>query len=232
MYYCNMTLPKDPKKAEEYKRKISERIKGTHRSEETKKKISSSLKGVPKPPFTEEHRKHIGDVQRGKTLSRAHRKKLSVAGKGRKKSEETLKRMRESWTLRKPMSEETRNKVSIAIKKLFENKENHPRWKGGISFEPYCPKFNKEFKERVRAFFGYQCQECGHVWQEGEPRLAVHHVNFRKDSCCSNEVIPLFVPLCHGKCHAKTNHNRLFWEYWFTEMINRLYNGKCYISNI
>src|SRR5208337_386546 len=28
--------------------------------------------------------------------------------------------------------------------------EKSPGWKGGISFEPYCIKFNKEFKERVR----------------------------------------------------------------------------------
>jgi hypothetical protein len=223
-----MTLPKDPIKAKEYRVKQSENNKGRPRTEETRKKISTALKGMPKSPFTKEHRKHIGEAQKGRVLSKSHRKKIADANRGKKRSEGTCTRMRESWLLRKPMSEETRNKVSASIKKLFENKENHPCWLGGRSFEPYCPKFNDEFRERVRAFFGYQCQECGRVWHEGERKFAVHHVNFNKESCCAKDVIPLFVPLCQS-CHAKTGFNRVFWEYWFTEMINRLYCGKCYI---
>jgi 5-methylcytosine-specific restriction endonuclease McrA len=133
-------------------------------------------------------------------------------------------------------SKEAREKMSNSQKiynKTHPDRQigkKNPSWKGGISFEPYCQKFTKEFKERVRAFFGYQCQECGHVWQLGETRLAVHHVNFRKDSCCNENLIPLFVPLCSGNCHSKTNGNRPFWEYWFTEMINHLYKGRCYFT--
>ena len=105
-----------------------------------------------------------------------------------------------------------------------------PTWKGGVSFEPYCVKFNREFKERVRAFFKYKCMMpgCGHVWQPGERRLSVHHVNYNKMVCC-NDVKPLFVPVCPNGCHNKTNHNRDHWERVFTDIITRDYNGQCYI---
>jgi hypothetical protein len=96
---------------------------------------------------------------------------------------------------------------------------------------PYCPKFNAEFKERVRAFFNYTCQVCGRMCQPNEPiRMAVHHVNYKKETCCDERVKPLFVPTCSGKCHIETNHHRTFWEDWFTEVINEFYGGKCYYT--
>jgi len=107
---------------------------------------------------------------------------------------------------------------------------NNPNWNGGSSFEPYCFKFNEEFRERVRAFFGYVCQKCDHIWKLGEKRLCVHHVNYRKDSCCSEEVNPLFVPVCFGSCHILTNYNRGHWEKYFTDLINDKFGGKCYFT--
>jgi hypothetical protein len=102
-----------------------------------------------------------------------------------------------------------------------------PNWQGGISFEPYCPKFNKEFRERVRAFFGRRCLECGNI--EKKTRHCVHHVNYKKEACCDDS-IPLFVILCQS-CHAKTSHNnRDHWQQHFTEIINRDYGGKCYFT--
>jgi len=242
-------MPKDPIKAEEYRKKMSDTRKGM--------------------VFTESHRNNLSLAKRGKPLSEEHRKSLSIAGKGRVFLEETRNRISKALKGKRATdehrhnlsvankgknlgiirSQETRRKMSLARKgkpgsmvgkhhsketkrKLSESHKGDRcyNWKGGVSFEPYCPKFTKEFKERVRAFFGYQCRECGHVWQPGETRLAVHHVNFRKDSCCADDAIPLFVPLCSNRCHSRTNHNCAFWEYWFTEMINRLYGGKCYFT--
>ena len=95
----------------------------------------------------------------------------------------------------------------------------------------YCPKFNAEFKERVRAFFNYTCQVCGRVCQPNEPiRMAVHHVNYKKETCCDKTTKPLFIPTCFGKCHIETNHNRAFWEDWFTQIITEFYGGKCYFT--
>lgn len=105
--------------------------------------------------------------------------------------------------------------------------ENHPNWNNGSSFEPYCEKFNNDFKERCRAFFNYECVECGKSQEENGRKLSVHHVNYDKLTCC-NDATPLFVVLCHS-CHAKTNGDRQYWEEHFTEIIFERYNGKCYI---
>jgi hypothetical protein len=141
-----------------------------------------------------------------------------------------------------PKSEEHRQKISISGKKRFERLgerekisvghkgkhcgNKHYRWKGGLSFEPYCEKFNEDLKERVRGFFGYICILCG-TPQNGE-KLHVHHVNFDKMVCCDNTK-PLFVPLCRS-CHSKTNHKREYYEQHFTEMITMKYDGKCYLD--
>jgi hypothetical protein len=107
--------------------------------------------------------------------------------------------------------------------------DKDPAWKGGISFEPYCVKFNREFKERVRAFFGYRCVKCGKSQSGMREKLHVHHVNFDKQSCC-NDTKPLFVPLCRS-CHSKTQRDRDGWERYFTEMIyENDPTGKCFLT--
>jgi len=105
-------------------------------------------------------------------------------------------------------------------------KENHPQWKGGISFEPYCPLFNNEFKERVRAFFNHTCILCGE--KQNGYKLPVHHVDYDKHVCCNGNP-PLFVTLCRS-CHTKTNNNREHWAMFFNEFIHIQYGGKCYYT--
>ena len=105
--------------------------------------------------------------------------------------------------------------------------ERSPLWKGGVSFEPYCILFNKEFKERVRAFWGNKCPVCGKTGEESGKALCVHHVGYDKEVCC-NDNERLFVPLCRS-CHSKTNYNREEWEEYFTHMIS-IHGGKCYYT--
>jgi hypothetical protein len=211
-------------------------------SEETRKKISESKKGENHPLWgkhrTDEVKKAIGDAHRGeknkffgKPLPEDVKEKIRAATSGEK-----------NHNYGKPMPEEVKAKIAAAhfgmktpedtrIKMHEAQKgEKAHAWKGGISYEPYCPKFNKEFKERVRAFFGYKCQICGHVWKEGEHIMAVHHVNYHKNSCCDQNVKPLFVPLCFQPCHTKTNHDREMWQEYFTDIINNEYGGKCYYT--
>lgn len=178
---------------------------GKHHSEETRKQMSVKRKG--KKPW------NIGKsgTNLGKTFSEEHKQKIGASNRG------------------KTRSEETRRKISKSHKGL-QSLEKHPMWKGGISFEPYCPKFNFEFKERVRRFFNFTCQMCGHVWQEGEKRLSVHHVNYDKMVCC-NDVKPLFVTVCHT-CHVKTQFNREYWEEVFTNKILLEYDGECYMKEV
>lgn len=182
--------------------------------------------------------------QRGAHVGIPHPHKGFVHSEGaRKKQGETMRKNWEDPTYRQrnkggvvrsrsdpeviaKISEKTREAMRRPEVRIKLNGPNHPNWQGGISFEPYCSKFNKEFKERVRAFFGYHCVECG-TPQNGS-KLHVHHVNFQKDSCCNDGVTPLFVSLCDS-CHGKTGRNRDYWQQHFTEIINRDYGGKCYL---
>lgn len=118
-----------------------------------------------------------------------------------------------------------RNYCSIkCAHKGNSGKKNH-NWLGGLSFEPYCQKFNNELRERVRLFFDNKCFLCGEP-QNGR-KLSVHHVNYDKMVCC-NDVKPLFIPLCMS-CHFKTNHNRAHWEKYFTDKLMDEYDGVCYL---
>lgn len=179
--------------------------------------------------LSKEHAEKIGKGNLGKKVSEEHKQKTSNSLKGIKRSEETKQKM--SLAARKRMIDygPPRLGKKCSLKHRMNLSESHrgeksSLWKGGISFEPYCPKFNRMFRERVREFFGRTCVECGKP--EGNTRLSVHHVNFNKMSCCDGDK-PLFVALCNS-CHIKTNHNREYWIKHFTEIINTKYNGKCY----
>ena len=123
--------------------------------------------------------------------------------------------------------------------------ENNPLWKGGISFEPYCPKFNNKFRERVRSWFNYQCSNC--LQPQTDKKLCVHHVYYNKQACCEQnengeyiynidgdqvKVIGnpnKFVALC-TTCHHKTNYNRVYWARYFEDIINNWYQGRSWMD--
>lgn len=188
--------------------------KGSHCSEETRMKMSIWQKGKPKP-WTRD----VGLANKGRVHSEETRRKMVAARTGLKRTPEQCKNISDALKGRK------RPEISELMKKTQVGDGNNA-WKGGVSFEPYCEKFNKEFRERVRAFFGYQCVECGAL-QNGK-RHTVHHVNYDKMMCC-NDVKPLFVSLC-GSCNSKANGNRSYWQQHYTDIINNYYGGKCYLS--
>jgi hypothetical protein len=96
---------------------------------------------------------------------------------------------------------------------------NASNWRGGKSYEPYCPKFNENFKEFIRDKFDRKCFICGKseafVGNARKQRLHIHHVDYNKNDICNGYSWP-FIPLCPS-CHAKTNYNR--W-YWFNKYMN------------
>ena len=86
---------------------------GKSRSKQTKAKISQSLQGVNAG----------GKAKKGIELTDAHRQAISNALKGKKKSQEhiakvskALKSSAKNKIARKPMSEETKTKISLAQK--------------------------------------------------------------------------------------------------------------------
>jgi hypothetical protein len=153
--------------------------------------------------------------------------------KGKKHTDETKQRLSDinkgktSPNKGKHMTEETKMKLS-EINKGKRCGELSPVWKGGISFEPYCPKWTKELRERVRAFFEYRCVTCGKHVNECKRNLQVHHVEYNKQACCDGKPVH-FAALCNS-CHMKTNFNRERWETMLHRIIDEIYNGRSYYT--
>lgn len=221
------------------RKKISDSEKGKIIPDEVRKKMSESKKGEKNANWgkhlSEERKIQIGNEHRGMRHSEETKKHLSEVRKGRPgtftgkhHSLETRKKISEA-TKGRVVSEETRRKKREAVC----GAKNY-NWKGGVSFEPYCPKFNKLLKQNVRNFFGNKCVLCERTKDENRGRnLSVHHVFTEKMACCENRIeemnavrnrlpihvahfgeeefteeeimyIRMMVPLCE-KCHGKQN---------------------------
>jgi hypothetical protein len=121
--------------------------------------------------------------------------KGNALNKARGSPEDASRRQKKLWE-----SPEYRKKVTEACKKQFDGPEkraNHSKlmvkcfedrqWMGSVKYydgPQYCEKYTPELRERVRAWFGYMCIECG-TPQNGK-RLSVHHVWYNKKLCCDN----------------------------------------------
>jgi hypothetical protein len=170
--------------------------KGHVMSDEVKSKIALGLMGRP---CSNETREKMRAARTGILHTAETKQKLSESHKGQT-----------AWNKGKRASLELRRKLS-EVHTGLQSRENHPLWKGGISFEPYCPMFNRTFKKTVVNSFGHACFVCG----DSATRLCVHHIDYNKNSVCNGNKWA-FVPLCESH-HAKSNYNR--W-YWFNLLIN------------
>lgn len=161
-------------------------------------------------------RKTPSDIRKGKHCSREVKEKLRIANIGKHPSEESRKKMSASrtgknhWNYGKHWNDATLAKMSASKKG-----EKSANWKGGISYEPYCPKFNRHVKEEIRERFERTCFLCPKREEENKYKLAIHHIDYNKNTLCNGKTWPL-VALCL-RCHSKTNFNR--W-YWFNLLIN------------
>jgi hypothetical protein len=213
--------------------------KGKRMSEDARKKQIEILKNIP-PPSTDT-RKKMSVAHMGKPCPENVREKLSKAMRGKRHSEESKNKMRE-LNKGKHLSEETRKKISesnkgrihseVSRKKLSKTNKRlylDKQWYGSVKYfdgPQYCEKWNENLRERVRLFFDRRCVVCGKP--EGENKLCVHHVNYNKNMCCDDSPRVL-IPLC-SSCHSKTNYNREYWKTYFTNMVNEIYGGRCYLT--
>lgn len=96
-------------------------------------------------------------------------------------------------------------------------------WQGGISFEPYCYKFNRKFKESVRVRDKYECQLCRCSQDTNGKKLSIHHIHYDKKNC-----YPDVVALCCS-CNSSVNGNRDYWEEFFMKNLDKreLLNWSC-----
>ncbi len=163
------------------------------RSEETKNKLRELRKGKY---CSYETKQKMSLVRKGRKLppfSLEHKKKISLARKGKSSNN------RGGYKL-KDFTEEHRKKLSESKK----GEKNH-WWKGGISFESYTTDWTKTLKRSIRERDKYTCQICNK-----EPSIFVHHKDYNKKNCNSNNLITLCV-----SCHGKTNSNRNYWMNYF-----------------
>lgn len=196
---------------EETLKKMSEVAKGKSPSLETRAKLSAASKGKKRAPFTEEHKAKIALARKNQIITEETKAKLSISLKGH-------------WG--PPCTEEHKKKLSMLASLRTGNK--NPNWRGGMSFEPYCPKFNTDLKQRVKRFFEERCVLCGNTRETGKRDLHVHHVEYNKAACCDGKPVH-FAALCH-RCHSKTNNERARWEAMLHQIIDEIYGGRSYYT--
>ena len=184
---------------------------GSKHTEETKAKLRKAHLGVPRPDLSGEN-----SVMRRPDIA-------AKSGAGRRGEKHYMHKP--GWNPENhPMK-----RPEVALKSGAGHAgEKCNFWKGGVSFEPYCPKFNSKFKKRVRAFFKGTCVMCGCNQKETKRSLDVHHVNFDKMTCC-NSTLPLFAALCNP-CHRWVTAHREEAEEMLTGLVNTVYGGKSYLT--
>ena len=149
----------------------------------------------------------------GKKHSIKSRKKMSKFWKGKSRP----------WLIGKPggmlgkkHNEKTKKELSKA-----KMKDKNPSWRGGISFEPYTPKFNNTLKKKIRKRDNYTCQFCGKLQKDElkqyNRRLPIHHIDYNKKNCEECNLITL----CCG-CNGKVNYDRLDWMNYFRDKLKNL----------
>ncbi len=89
--------------------------------------------------------------------------------------------------------------TSESIEKM--SGENHHGWKGGISCEPYCSEWTKDYKDYIKWRDDYKClnYECSGI----SNKLCVHHIDYNKKNCVSENLITI----CNS-CNSRSNFNR------------------------
>jgi len=200
-------------------------------SEETLEKMRIAGKNRPPNRLETHHTKesiekmriaHLKNPTRywlGKKRSEETNGKNRLAHLGKHANEETLKKMSKAQSgennanYGKHFSKEYRKKLSRAHIGI-QAREKNPNWRGGISFEPYTPEFNRQLKELIRQRDGYKCQLCGMPEIENIERLSIHHIDYIKKNCLPDNLIAL----CRS-CNGKVNSNRDYWTEYFKEKI-------------
>lgn len=85
-----------------------------------------------------------------------------------------------------------------------------PNWKGGISFEPYCPVWkDKEFKEFIKQRDSYKCMNP--CCSSNDPNdLVGHHIDYNKKNCDPSNIITI----CRS-CNGGANKDREWHTVWY-----------------
>lgn len=195
---------KGKKLSKEHRKRLSEANKGHKLSEESKKRLSEALKGRIVWNKGKTKRKI-------KFICRTCKKVVETIRYGRFSTFCSHKCYMQFWR-GGHHSEEVRQRISTTNKIRGHRPpilmgEKSSQWKGGLSFLPYCPKFNEKLKESIRKRDNRTCQLCS-VKENGQ-KLSVHHIHYDKENC-----EPDLISLCR-RCNFKVNNNRDYYENLF-----------------
>lgn len=192
---------------------------GVHPSAETRQKQSIA------------HQKHIVSEETKKKISAAGKERFSNPLERAKISDAMKRHYTDSLELEKLRARAPRCAKSAETKaKISATKigEKNPNWHGGISYEPYCPKWNENLRVRIREFFDHRCITCGKSAEENVRKLSCHHVSYNKEACCDDTPVK-FAAMCTS-CHSKTNRDRVRWERMINRIIDEIYGGRSYFT--
>ncbi len=92
-------------------------------------------------------------------------------------------------------------------------------WKGGISYEPYCPIWkDKEYKADIRERDGNKC--LNPACTKKDVVLHIHHIDYNKKNCSPSNLITV----CRS-CNTSANKDRDWHTTWYSAIIkNRYYS--------
>lgn len=136
-------------------------------SEEHKKKIGlankGKLLGVKRPPRSEEWRIKISNSLKGKKHTQESIKKMSEAKKGKPSLKKGIKTNKNAWN-KGLKGKEFLKYYKVAPKPPVLKGDKHPFWKGGIYPKHLALRNSKEYKLWRNAIFerdNYTCVFCG-----------------------------------------------------------------------
>lgn len=187
--------------------------------------IKEATKGLKN---SEEHNKKIAEAKRNTHLSEETKEKLRLANLNKKASEKTKAKMSKTRKGRRIMTDEHYKMLS----KKFSG-PGGSNWRGGSSYQGYCPKFNRVLKEQIRDEFGRACFTCDKTEEKNGHKLSVHHCDYNKGQGCGKRWSLL--PLCR-RCHNKSSMNRHYWfnmlsNFWALGHMNGI-EGCCFYPNM
>lgn len=171
-------------------------ITGRKLSEEHKDKISKALKGISKPE----------GFNIGRKLSEETIKKLRESNLGQKRSEETKRKMKDNYNYHTNNGcfEKGQKPWNTGIKSWVSG-DKHPNWKGGITEEQQRARNSDEYaKWRIEVLRNndFTCQRCG----VRGGKLIAHHLKSFATFLKLRFDIDNGQTLCR-KCHYETHYS-------------------------
>lgn len=101
----------------------------------------------------------------------------------------------------------------------------HFNWRGGVSFEPYCPEWrDKEYKKSIRERDNNTCLNP-YCYSNNPMDLTIHHIDYDKKNCSPTNLITV----CRS-CNSMANKDRKWHSAWYSALILTRYGGTCYGS--